>query len=327
MSFRHLVFICAAIVASVVAGRMAVSDALAPNPVSLTTGIPGGVYHPVGNAICRMFNLDGEHEAMPCVAVSSDGSVANIQRIERGESAFGLSQTDVALAAFHGEGPFAAAGPASKLRVVIALYPEAFTVVARADTGIRDFQDLHGKQVGIGTSGVGYNFTRDVILGFYDWTTSGPERVLEFAPAEQNQALCTNKVDAMIFEAGHPNGLTQAATTDCGARLVRVAGQPIDRLLATHPYYIAAIIPGGIYAGNPGDVPTIGTRAVLISSSNQPDKLVYAMVKAVFDNFAVFRQLHPALSTLNIQEMVPSTSVIPIHQGALNYYREVGLIQ
>jgi len=327
MLFRHLVFVCAAIVASLVAGRVAVSDALAPNPVSLTTGIPGGVYHPVGSAICRMFNLDGAHEAMPCVAVSSDGSVANIQRIERGESAFGLSQTDVALAAFHGEGPFAVAGPASKLRVVIALYPEAFTVVARADTGIRDFQDLRGKQVGIGTSGVGYNFTRDVILGFYDWTTSGPERVLEFAPAEQNQALCSNKVDAIIFEAGHPNGLTQEATTDCRARLVRIAGQPIDRLLATHPYYIASVIPGGMYAGNPGDVPTIGTRAVLVSSSNQPAELVNAMVKGVFDNFAVFRQLHPALSTLNIREMVPSASVIPIHQGALNYYREVGLIQ
>jgi uncharacterized protein len=325
MSFRGLLFLSAVIMASV-AGRMAVSDALAPSPVNVTTGIPGGVYHPVGNAICRMFNLEGDHEAMPCVAVSSDGSVANIQRVNSGGSAFGLSQTDVAVAAYHSEGPFAAAGPGPKLRTVIALYPEAFTVVARADTGIRDFQDLPGKRVGIGTSGVGYNFTRDVILGFYGWTTSGPERVLEFAPAEQNQALCTNKVDAIIFEAGHPNGLTQEATMDCGARLVRVAGQPIDRLLATHPYYIASIIPGGMYADNPDDVPTIGTRAMLVSSSDQSDKLVYAMVKAVFDNFAVFRQLHPALSTLNIQEMVPSASAIPIHSGALNYYREVGLI-
>src|SRR6516165_3229262 len=111
---------------------------------------------------------------MPCVAVSSDGSVANIQRVESGNATFGLSQTDVALAAFHGEGPFAAAGPDPKLRSVIALYPEAFTVVARADTGIRDFQDLRGKRVGIGTSGVGYNFTRDVILWFYGSTTSAP---------------------------------------------------------------------------------------------------------------------------------------------------------
>jgi hypothetical protein len=326
MSFKRLLFSSAAIIASVVAGCIAVSDALAPNPVILATGIPGGVYHPVGNAICRVFNLEGEHQVMPCVAVSSEGSVENIRRVGRGDSTFGLSQTDVALAAFNGEGPFADAGPDPKLRMVIALYPEAFTVVARADTGIRDFQDLRGKRVGIGTSGVGYNFTRDVLLGFYGSTTSAPERVLEFAPAEQNQALCSNKVDAIIFEAGHPNGLTQEATADCRARLVRVAGQPIDRLLATHPYYIASIIPGGMYVGNPSDVQTIGTRAVLISLSNQPDELVYAMVKAVFDNFAIFRQLHPALSTLKIQDMVPSTSVVPIHSGALNYYREAGLL-
>ena len=273
-----------------------------------------------------MFNLESEHQATPCVAVSSDGSVANIRRIESGESTFGLSQTDVAYAAFHGEGPFAAAGPDPKLRMLIALYPEAFTVVARADAGIRDFQDLRDKRVGIGTSGAGYTFTRDVILGFYGWTISDPERVLELGPAEQNQALCSNKVDAIIFEAGHPNGLTQEATTGCRARLVRVAGPEINRLLATHPYYIASVIPGGMYAGNPDDVPTIGTQAVLVTSSNQPDELAYGVVKAVFENFADFRRLHPALASLDVKHMVPSEGVIPIHPGALNYYREVGLV-
>jgi len=327
MSLSRLLFLSAAIMASAVAGCTAPSDAVPPNPVTLSSGIPGGVYHPVGNAICRMFNLDAEHEAMPCIAMSSDGSISNIRRVESRDSAFGLSQTDVALAAFNGEGPFDVAGPDPKLRTVIALYPEAFTVVARADTGIRDFQDLRGKRVGIGTSGVGYNFTRDVILKFYGETTSPPEHLLEFAPAEQNQALCNNKVDAIIFEAGHPNGLTQEATTDCRARLVRVAGQPIDRLLATHPYYIPSIIPGGMYVGNPSAVPTIGTRAVLVSSSDQPDEVVYAMVKAVADNFGIFRQLHPALATLTIQEMVPTASVMSIHPGALKYYREAGLFR
>jgi uncharacterized protein len=251
MPFRRPLCLATAIMASTVAGCMAVSVGLAPTPVTLATGTPGGIYHPAGNAICRMFNLEDKHQAMPCVAVSSDGSVANIRRIESGEASFGLSQTDVAYAAFHGEGPFAAAGPDPKLRMLIALYREAFTVVARADAGIRNFQDLRGKRVGIGTSGVGYNFTHDVVRGFYDSTISSPERVLELGPAEQNQALCENKVDAIIFEAGHPNGLTQEATTSCRARLVRVAGPPIDRLLATHSYYIASVIPGGMYAGNP----------------------------------------------------------------------------
>ena len=274
-----------------------------------------------------MYNLADEHQAMPCVAVSSEGSVANIRRIESGKSTFGLSQTDVAYAAFHGEGPFVAAGPDPRLRMLIALYPEAFTVVARADAGIHDFQDLRGKRVGIGKSGAGYTFTRDVVLGVYGWTISDLEHGLELKPAEQNQALCGNKVDAIIFEAGHPNGLTQEATTGCKARLVRVAGPPIDRLLATHSYYIASVIPGGMYTGNPDDVPTIGTQAVLVTSSNQPDELAYAVVKAVFENFADFRRLHPALSTLDIKDMVPSEAVIPIHPGALSYYREAGLVR
>jgi hypothetical protein len=326
MDLRQPLCLAAAIVASAVAGCMGVSVALAPTPVTLATGTPGGVYHPVGNAICRMFNLAAEHHAKPCVAVSSDGSVANIRRVESGKSTFGLSQTDVAYAAVHGEGPFAAAGPDPKLRTLIALYPEAFTVVARADTGIRDFPDLRGRRVGIGKSGAGYTFTRDVVLGLYGWTISDLEHGLELSPAEQNQALCGNKVDAIIFEAGHPNGLTQEATTGCRARLVRVTGPPIDRLLATHSYYIASVIPGGMYAGNPDDVLTIGTQAVLVTSSSQPNEVAYAVVKAVFENFADFRRLHPALSTLDIRHMVPSEAVLPIHPGALNYYREAGLV-
>jgi len=326
MTFRQPLGLAAAIMASTVAGCMAVSVVLAPTPVTLATGTPGGVYHPVGNAICRMLNLAGKDQARPCVAVSSDGSVANIRRVESGKSTFGLSQTDVAYAAFHGEGPFAAAGPDPKLRMLIALYPEAFTVVARADTGIRDFQDLRGKRVGIGKSGAGYAFTREVILGAYGWTTLDFEHVLELDPTEQEQALCGNKVDGVFFAAGHPNGLTQGVTTGCRARLVRVAGKPIDRLLATHSYYIASVIPGGMYAGNPDDVPTIGTQAVLVTSSDQPNELAYAVVKAVFENFTDFRRLHPALSPLDIRDMVPSGAVLPIHPGALNYYREAGLV-
>ncbi len=327
MSFRPPLTLAAAIMASTVAGCVAVSVALAPTPVTLATGTPGGIYHPVGNAICRMYNLADEHQAVPCVAVSSEGSVANIRRVESGSATFGLSQADVAYAAFHGEGPFAAAGPDPKLRLLIALYPEAFTVVARADAGIRDFRDLRGMRVGIGKSGAGYTFTRDIVLAAYGWTLSDLDHTPELEPAQQNQALCGNTVDVIIFEAGHPNGLTQEATTGCRARLVRVAGPPIDRLLATHPYYVVSVIPGGLYPGNPKDVRTIGSRAELVTSSDQPDALAYGIVKAVFENFADFRRLHPALSTLDLKDMVPSEAVMAIHPGALKYYREAGLIR
>jgi hypothetical protein len=327
MLFRSAPILAAALMAGTVAGCVAVSVVLAPVPVTLATGTPGGIYHPVGNAICRMFNLESERQPIPCVAVSSEGSVENLQRIGSAKSTFGLSQTDVAYAAFRGLGPFSGTGPNPKLRNLIALYPEALTVVARADAGIRDFQDLRGKRIGLGKSGAGYTFTRDVVLGYYEWTLTDQQRLLELGPADQNQALCNNEVDAIIFQAGHPNGLTQEATTGCHTRLVRVAGPPIDRLLATHAYYVATVVPGGLYPGNPDDVPTIATQAVLVTSSDVSDAQAYAVVKAVFENFADFRRLHPALATLDVEDMVPSEAVVPIHPGALKYYREVGLVR
>ncbi len=208
----------------------------------------------------------------------------------------------------------------------MALHSESFTVVARSDAGIRDFQDLKGKRVGIGVSGAGYTLTRDVVLGFYGWTISDFDRALEVGPAEQNQVLCDNTVDAIVFHAGHPNGLTQEATTECKTRLVRISGPPIDRLLAAHPYYVASIIPGGMYPGNPNDVATFGTRTLLVGSARQPDNLAYAIVKAVFENFDDFRRLHPALSVLKAADLVPTEAVMPIHPGAVKYYREAGLI-
>jgi hypothetical protein len=299
---------------------------LAPAPVTIATATPGAIYHPVGNAICRLYNLTEYAKTGACVAVSSEGSVANIRLIHSGASTLGLVQSDVAYAAYRGEGPFAAVGPDTELRTLMALHPESFTVVARSDSGIRNFQDLRGKRVGIGMSGAGYSLTRDVVLAFYGWTISDFDRALELGPAEQNKVLCDNIVDAIIFQAGHPNGLTQEATTGCKTRLVRVSGPPIDRLLAVDPYYVASFIPGGMYAGNPDDVPTFGTRTLLVASARQPPELAYALVKTVFENFDDFRRLHPALRILKAEDLVPAATVMSIHPGAMKYYREIGLL-
>ena len=70
-----------------------------------------------------------------------------------------------------------------------------------------------------------------------------------------------------------------------------------------------------MYAGNPDDVLTISYAAVLVTSSDQPDELAYRLVKALFENFADFRRLHPALATLDIKDMVPKRGRHPDPSG------------
>ena len=323
---QRQLFLATAILASGLAACTTLAIVMAPAPVTIATATPGTIDNPVGNAICRLYNLTDYAKKGSCVAVNSDGSMANIGLIRNGTSTAGLVQSDVAYAAYRGEGPFASAGSDTELRTLIALHSQSFTVVVREGSGIRDFQDLRGKRIGIGMSGAGFSLTRDVVLGFYGWKISDLDRALELGSTDQDQALCYNKVDAIIFEAGHPDGLTQAATTECNGKLVPVSGPPIDRLLAKYPYYVASIIPGNMYAGNPKDTATFGTRVLLVTSARQPDDLAYAMVKAVFENFDDFRRLHPVLFVLQAQDLVPSEAVMPIHPGAMAYYREAGLL-
>jgi uncharacterized protein len=315
----------AAAAASSLAGCVALSVVLAPAPIVIATGEPGGIYHPVGNTICRLVNLAEKAATGPCLAVASEGSLANLQLIRSGRANLGLAQSDVADAAFRGEGPFASAAPDATLRVLIALHAESFTVLARPDSGMRDFQDLRGRRVGLGTSGAGHAVTRDLVLGHFGWTISDFDRLLELGPAEQNRTLCGGGVDAIVLLAGHPNGLTQEATTECGARLVRIAGPAVDRLLAAQRSFFRSVIPGGLYAGAPQDVPTFGTRALLLASARLPDEAAYDLTKAVLENFDDFRLLHPVLFALKPESLVPTGAVVPVHPGALRYYRETRL--
>ena len=53
---------------------------------------------------------------------------------------------------------------------------------------------------------------------------------------------------------------------------------------------------------------------------------VYAVVKSVFENFDAFSTLHPAFKNLKKSGMIKKGLSVPLHHGALRYYREAGLL-
>jgi TRAP transporter TAXI family solute receptor len=68
----------------------------------------------------------------------------------------------------------------------------------------------------------------------------------------------------------------------------------------------------------------VGVKATFVTSNKVDEKIVYAVTKVVFDNFEEFKSLHPAYKVLTKENMLQGLSA-PIHQGALKYYKEVGL--
>jgi uncharacterized protein len=295
--------------------------------ITIGTGGVTGVYYPAGGAICRLVNKDRAQHGIRCSVESTGGSVYNVNTIRAGELDMGVVQSDVQYNALNGEGDeFKDQGPFDDLRAVFSLHAEPFTVVARADSGIATFDDLKGKRVNVGNPGSGQRSTMEVLMAAKGWTMDDFALASELKSAEQSQALCDNKIDAMVFTVGHPSGSIQEATTTCDTTLIPVTGPEVDQLVAQNPYYAKAVIPGGMYSGTDSDVETFGVKATFVSSTAVPDDVVYQVTKAVFENFEDFKQLHPAFASLQQEDMINQALSAPLHPGAEKYYQEAGMM-
>ena len=294
--------------------------------ISIGTGGVTGVYYPTGGSICRLVNKGRKEHGIRCSVESTGGSVYNLNTIRAGELDMGVAQSDWQYHAYHGTSKFEEQGPNKDLRAVFSVHPEPFTVVARADAGVKKFQDLKGKRVNVGNPGSGQRGTMEVVMNALGWTMDDFALASELKSAEQSQALCDNKIDAMVFTVGHPSGSIKEATTSCDSVIVEVSGPEIDKLVADNAYYRKATIPAGMYKGTDEDVETFGVGATFVSSTNTSPDVVYQVVKAVFENFEDFKKLHPAFQVLKKEEMIKDGLSAPLHEGAVRYYKEAGLM-
>jgi uncharacterized protein len=291
--------------------------------ITIGTGGVTGVYYAVGGAICRLMNKDRQKTGIRCSVESTGGSVFNANAIKTGELDFGMAQSDIQYNATKGDGQFKGnADP--DLRAVFSVHPEPFTVLARKDVGVSQFTDFKGKRFNVGNPGSGTLSSMEELLKQMGWTKADFSLAAELKADEQGTALCDNKIDGFFYGVGHPSAAIQDPTTACGAKLIPLTGAAVDALVKDHSYYAKATIPGGMYANNPNPTETYGVLATLVTSAKASDDTVYALVKAVFENFDEFKKLHPAFANLDPKKMVKDGLSAPLHPGAVKYYKEKG---
>jgi hypothetical protein len=209
----------------------------------------------------------------------------------------------------------------------MSLHPEPFTVVARKEANIKAFADFKGKKFNVGNPGSGTRASMEEILAEMKWKLSDFSLASELKADEHGPALCDGKIDGFFYAVGHPSANIQDPTTSCGAKLVPLTGPAVDKMVKEWPFYAKVTIPAGLYPNNPQATDTFGVLATLVSSSKVPADSVYAIVKAVFDNFEEFKKLHPAFAHLKAEDMVKNGLSAPLHDGAARYYKEKGWIK
>lgn len=294
--------------------------------VTIATGSVTGVYYPAGSSICKLINKKRLQHHIRCSVEPSAGSVDNINQVRLGKNDLGISQSDWQYLAYQGSHEFTPSAPYTNMRVLFSLHNEPFNLIVRNDSKINSVADLAGKRVNIGNKGSGDRATMDRIMQQFGWSPKSFSLATEFTGASRAQALCGNQIDAFVSILGNPNASIKEATTSCQAKLIPVTGPKIDQLIKNTPYYAETSVPANLYPNNDQDIKTFGTLSVVFADKRMSDELAYNITKAVFENFDIFKRLHPAFATLKKENMIKDGISAPLHPGAIRYYKEARLL-
>lgn len=300
-----------------------------PVQISIATGAPTGIYFAAGNAICRLVNrMDrtaASEQPLSCSSPATPGSIFNLRELRARNFTFAIVQSDWQYHAYRSSGRFEGQGfPA--LRSVVSLHPEAFQILAGRGTGIATFAGLKGKRVSLGEKGSGTRSTFDVVLQAFGVEASAFARTEEIATAEQNQVLCDGNIDAVPYAIGIPSAAVVDATSKCGATLVDLDGEALEKLVEDNSYYGLVTIPRGTYPSMDVPVRTFGLYATLVTREDTPPEIVYEVTRSIFESLDQLRSMHRAFAGLDPKRMVRDGLTAPLHIGAQRYFLERGLI-
>jgi len=191
---------------------------------------------------------------------------------------------------------------------------------------IQDLAGLAGRRVNVGSRGTGTQATWDAIEAELGWRDEERVRPVEMRADATTSALCSGAIDASMLIVGHPSPLVKTQQAVCAVNFVTINGPAIDKLLHNHLYYQRGTIPADLY-GMKADVPTFGGRATLVTSASVDPRVVAVIAKALLVHVADLRALHPALARLRPRDMVSDGLTAPLHPGAEQVYKELGMIE
>ncbi|AFZ69063.1 TAXI family TRAP transporter solute-binding subunit [Deinococcus peraridilitoris] len=311
---------------TLVLGALAVAYAQGSNFITIGTGGTTGVYFPVGTGMAKLVN--DSNSGLRANARSTGGSVFNVNALSTGELQMAIAQNDVVFYAYRGTGLAAFEGKANtKLRSVAALYPELVHIVARKDANIRSVADLKGKRVIVGDVGSGTEQNARQILEAYGLQFSDLGQTVRVNPTQGAQLLQDGRADALFYTVGLGASAIQQIALTTSVNLVPVAGNNATTLLKKYPFYVRFNIPGKNYRGVDATVPTVAVQATLVTSTDESEDAVYKATKAIFENEASLKAIHPNLSNNFSYEKAVKGLPAPLHPGAQKFFREKGAVR
>ncbi len=298
-------------------GAMIAAPASAETRVTYKSAKAGTSYYQMGVQIAEAMKAGSGGDIIVTVE-EGQGSVQNVMEVRArgGDYVFTTPPVLVRLAQggkamFEGKG-----NPAfDDIRALFPIPSLTMHWVVRADTGIKDFADLDGKDFIIGKGSFGARQTEAVFKAL------GLEGKVNFVDVELNSAvpaLKNRQVDGFATAGSWPAPNVQEAGASTEIRLLSLSPEQLAKVKGTK-----LVIPAGTYKGVDSDVTTISLPVGAYTTTAMDEATAYALTKTFWTKLEEMTKVNPwwgGIDTAMLDSLAGK-----MHAGALKYYAEAGV--
>lgn len=249
--------------------------------VKISAGSENGTYIKIANDIADIVAPDAR---LRMKVLTSKGSKENIKRLEKKEVEFAIIQHDIIqiLKSILEQNSLSNSTQRAKLKekykkykilykninILLPLYTEKLHLIVKPDSEIRDFMDLEGKKISVGTKGSGTAATSILIYQKVFNKKLKASQIDRSTLSDALDKLDSGEIDAVFYVAGEP--ISSLKRRNKKYRLVPI---PLYKFKALENFYYDSTIPAHTYRWQSRDIPTIGVVSFLVC--NRQNSLIY----------------------------------------------------
>jgi len=289
------------------------------------SGPAGGSWYPLGSAMMSVV----EKNLNISTSNGPGGGVGNCKAVNGGHADLGWSYSHTVYNAYTGRGEFDKKN--SNLRHLMSLYPGVFQMAVPKKSDIYSVADLKDKRIVPGKVGFTGTIIAELVLKAYGITFDSIKKnggLVSYVGYADSAALMKDgHSDCYIAVTSCPQSTIIDLNFRPGIRILPIEPDYMKKILEMEPGLMETVIPKDAYKGLTGDVPAVGTVTCIIINKDVPDDLAYNIVKTLYAHWPELAQVKKKAIEDSKPEKALAGARIPVHPGALKYYKEKGYVQ
>jgi hypothetical protein len=299
------------------------SAASADTFVRMLAGPQGGAWYPYGAKMSEMFqkNIKGIS-----TSTGPGGGVANVRDVNRGNAEIAWTFGDTAWQGYNGKGKFK--GKHENVLFFANLYPGILQMAVKKDSPIKSLREIGKARLSPGKLTFAGNIAFEKLIKLYGFTYDGIKKaggtIHRVGFSDAAALLKDGHIDLMAAMTTAPNAAYLSVDFQPGFRLLPVDDDIAATFVKQNPGFIRTKVSKSAYKSLNADVPAIAAPTVLVINKNVSSDIAYQMAKIVWERHAELAQVNKFWTNVNLKDALEGAE-IPVHPGAMRYYKEKGI--